>query len=124
MLMRRLTQTLCDRVGDKRPAMIECDVKVAVAFLCPVHVVRIRFAVGDWATVPLVVSTGREQKLQFEPIALREADGRVVHGIWGLREGKPLIAMTATPIAEVLYVRIGSGFQPAIVLCDDNESDA
>ena len=85
---------------------------------------RARFAVGDWATVPLVVSTGREQKLQFEPIALREADGRVVHGIWGLREGKPLIAMTATPIAEVLYVRIGSGFQPAIVLCDDNESDA
>ncbi|MGH6711763.1 MAG: hypothetical protein ACREEK_22675 [Bradyrhizobium sp.] len=121
-LMRFMTQTLRKTVGDERPAMIVCNVKLSTAFLSPIHVVRIRFAVDDWTIVSAVDRLAQEQNLEFEPIALREADGPVTYGIWGLCDGKPAIAMTATPTDDVLYVRIGTGFQPAIVLRDDTES--
>lgn len=122
-LMRFMLKTLRMKVGEERPATIDCSVKLAVAFLDPVHVVRIHFDVGDWAMVPVVESTAQEENFEFELIALRETNGQVTRGIWGPREGKPLIAMTAAPMEDVLYVRIGGGFQPAIVLCDDTETD-
>jgi hypothetical protein len=117
MLMRRTTSLLLAQVGKERPTAVDCNAEIAIAALFPLQVLQFRFTIDDWSMVTVVEMTAKRQVLRIEPSTLRESDGPETYGLIGWVEGNPVIAVTAAPNIETVFVRIG-GFDRSIVLHD------
>ena len=117
MLMRRMTSLLLTQVGKERPTAVDCNAEIAIAALFTLQVLRFRFTIGDWTMMTVVEPTAKRQVLRIEPSTLRESDGLETYGLVGWVEDKPVIAITAAPNIETVFVRIG-GFDRSIVRHD------
>jgi len=117
MLMKRLATAALAYADRKAPVHIDCAAEIGVAGLFPLQVVQLGFTIGDWAMVTAVEATAERQVLRIQPSTLRESDGLETSGLIGWIEDKPVVAITATPNIETVFVRIG-GFDRSIVLHD------
>lgn len=117
MLMRRMTSLLSAQVGKERPTDIDCIAEISIAALFPLQALRFSFTIGDWTMVTVVETTAKRQVLRIEPSTLRESDGPETSGLIGWVGDKPVIAITAAPNIETVFVRIGA-FDRSIVLHD------
>jgi hypothetical protein len=107
-LMRAMAQKLCLAVGDKRPCILEISAELGLPPYLPTATIPVRFHVGNWATVSAVERMVRNGVLQAAPIQLWEESGLVTRGVQGMRNGRPVMTITAARSIETLFVRIGT----------------
>lgn len=107
-LMRTMAQKLCLAVGDKRPCILEFSAELGLPSYLPTATIPVRFHVGNWATVSAVERMVRNGVLQAAPVQLWEESGLVTRGVQGMRNGRPVMTITAARSIETLFVRIGA----------------
>ncbi len=107
-LMRTMAQKLCLAVGDKRPCILEFSAELGLPSYLPTATIPVRFHVGNWATVSAVERMVRNGVLQAAPVQLWEESGLVTRGVQGMRNGRPVMTITADRSIETLFVRIGA----------------
>lgn len=107
-LMRAMAQKLCLAVGDKRPCILEISAELGLPPYLPTATIPVRLYVGNWATVPAVERMVRNGVLQAAPVQLWDESGLVTRGIQGMRNGRPVMMITAARNVETLFVRIGA----------------
>ncbi len=112
--MQRATGLLQACVGDSRPATVKCTAQLGIAVLFPPEALELQFTIDHWAMVPVVEVAAAKRLLRIKQTELKERDGLATYGVLGLVKEKPIIAVTAAPMVETVFIRIG-GFDRSIV---------
>lgn len=116
-LVGDMTARLMLPFGDESPGIFERSAKLELPFDVTTATILIRFRVSDWALVGAVDRMVRDRVLTICPARLREEDGLVTDGVLGIFKDRPVVAITASPEVDKLFVRIG-GFGVSAITSD------